>query len=76
MNEQRERLSMTLSDAGLGQEAIAQAERLMEAGRTEELIRFLRLCRCGLMDDLHTAQRRVDRLDHLIRHAGKAAAAK
>ena len=76
MNDQIENITRTLSDAGCGRDAIEQAERLLAAGRTEDLIRLLRLCRCSLMDDLHAAQKKVDRMDRLIRLAGREAAAK
>ena len=67
MNVQKENLVIALSDAGLSQEAIEKAERLWEAGRARDLIRHLRLCRCELMDILHESQKRVDRVDTLIR---------
>ena len=71
MSEGLEAMRAALSEAGLGQDAIETAEMLLEAGRTADLIRHLRLCRCGLMDDLHETQRKVDRMDYLIRQAGK-----
>ena len=61
----------SLSDAGLKSDEIGKAEKLLEAGSGEELVRYLRLCRCGLMDDLHETQRRVDRLDYVIRQTRK-----
>ena len=67
MNVQKEYLAIMLSDAGFDQEAIEKAERLWDAGRTRDLIRHLRLCRCELMDILHESQKRVDCLDTLIR---------
>ena len=71
MNVQKENLVIALSDAGFSQEAIAKAERLWEAGRTKDLIRHLRICRCELMDILHASQKRVDRVDTLIRQTEK-----
>jgi hypothetical protein len=44
---------------------------LMEAGKTDELIRHLRRCRCELVDAMHESRRRVDRMDTLIRQAEK-----
>ena len=67
MNVQKENLVIALSDAGFSQEAIEKTERLWEAGRTKDLIRHLRICRCELMDILHESQKRVDRVDTLIR---------
>ena len=71
MNVQKENLVIALSDAGFKQEAIEMAERLWEAGRTKDLIRHLRICRCELMDILHDDQKRVDRVDALIRQTEK-----
>ena len=71
MKERLEKMTLTLADAGCGQDAIEKAERLLEAGRTEDLIRHLRLCRWYLMEDVHKIQRRVDRIDYLIRQAEK-----
>jgi len=71
MNVQKEKLAITLSDAGFDQEAIEKAVWLWDAGRTRDLIRHLRLCRCELMDNLHESQKRVDCLDTLIRQTEK-----
>lgn len=71
MNVQKENLVIALSDAGFSHEAIEKAERLWEAGRARDLIRHLRLCRCELMDILHESQKRVDRVDTLIRQTEK-----
>ena len=71
MKDRLEKMTMALSDAGCRQDAIERAGRLLEAGRTDELIRHLRLCRCDLMDDMHKTQRRLDRMDYLIRQAEK-----
>ena len=71
MNVQKENLVIALSDAGFSQEAIEKTERLWEAGRTKDLIRHLRICRCELMDILHESQKRVDRVDTLIRQTEK-----
>jgi len=71
MNVQKENLVIALSDAGFKQEVIETAERLWEAGRTKDLMRHLRICRCELMDILHESQKRVDRVDTLIRQTEK-----
>ena len=74
MNVQKENLVIALYDAGFQPEVIEMAERLWEAGRTKDLIRHLRICRCELMDILHESQKRVDRLDTLIRQTEKGGA--
>lgn len=45
--------------------------RMHEAGMDAEIIQCLRSCRCSLLDELHDKQRNVDRMDSLIRSAGK-----
>jgi len=71
MNVQKENLVIALSDAGFKREDIEKAGLLWETGRTRDLIRHLRLCRCRLMDILHENQRRVDCVDTLIRQTEK-----
>ena len=46
MNKRLEDLTMALSDAGCGSDAIETAKRLWAAGRTEDLIRHLRGILC------------------------------
>ena len=67
MDERLENLTRALSDAGCERTAIEKAARLLQNEQTDALIRHLRLCRCELMEQLHTCQKLVDRLDWLIR---------
>lgn len=60
-------LTAILSDIGLSEDEIKVAQRLDKAGRSDDLQKYLRLCRCDLMDDLHRSQKKVDNLDYLIR---------
>ncbi len=62
-----ETLTAILSDIGLSEDEIKVAQRLDKAGRSDDLQKYLRLCRCDLMDDLHRSQKKVDNLDYLIR---------
>ncbi|MBQ9471738.1 MAG: hypothetical protein IJU73_01195 [Ruminococcus sp.] len=62
-----ETLTAILSDIGLGKDEIAVAQRLDKAGRSDDLQKYLRLCRCDLMDELHRSQKKIDNLDFLIR---------
>ncbi len=48
-------------------EEIERVKALHEAGLDNEIVKCLKKCRCDLIDELHDAQRRVDRMDHLIR---------
>ena len=71
MEMQWDDLCQALSDAGCSGDAVQCAARLLEAGRTDELVKYLRRCRCALVDAMHESQRRVDRMDRLIRQAEK-----
>ena len=51
----------------------ARAEALYEAGDMDALIKHLRKCRCSLVEEMHDSQRKVDRMDYLIRQAKKEA---
>ena len=62
-----ETLTAILSDIGLSEDEIKVAQRLDKAGRSDDLQKYLRLCRCDLMDDLHRSQKKIDNLDYLIR---------
>ena len=62
-------LRVRMEDAGCDPGSIARAEALCAAGAREELIRWLRCCRCAQLDALHEKQRQLDRLDLLIRKA-------
>ena len=48
-----------------------KARMLYDSGQKAELIRYLKCCRCGLVDEMHESQRKVDRIDYLIRKAEK-----
>ena len=72
MNKELETILNNLSDAGCGDEELQKARQLYEAGDTQALIRYFRKCRCNLMEKLHESQRKVDRLDFLIRQTAKA----
>ena len=74
MNEQWENLLIGLADAGCTGEDIKRAERFIKTGSFEELNKHLRRCRAALLDDMHKSQKRVDRMDYLIRQAEKISA--
>lgn len=56
-----------LSEIGLSQDEISTAERLNNADRCDDLQKYLRMCRCGLIDEMHHTQKKIDNLDYLIR---------
>ena len=71
MEQELQKMLTNMEDAGCPAEAVRTAETVYRTGDTEALIRHLRKCRCGLMEELHESQRRVDRLDYLIRQTAK-----
>ena len=60
-----------LADAGCTKHDAEIAEELYKNGQADELVRFLRKCRCCLVDEMHESQRRVDRIDIMIRQVEK-----
>ena len=64
-------LEKGLTDTGYGDEQKIIASKLFQSGSMDELIRYLKKCRCSLMDEMHESQRKVDRMDYLIRKAEK-----
>ena len=62
-----------LSDFGFSEEQKKTLKIISETGTKSELIRYLKKCRCVLMDEMHESLRKVDRMDYLIRKAEKEA---
>ena len=56
-----------MADAGCSETAIQRAAQLYRNGRSEDLIRCLRSCRCETLEEIHQKQKQLDRLDMLIR---------
>ena len=71
MSDYEKDLTACMTDAGFSGEAISEAVRLCEAGQKEDLVRFLRVKRCDLIEDLHESQKKVDRFDYMIRQMAK-----
>ncbi len=71
MEKQLEQICATLLDAGCTEAEIRGARSIYQTGNRDALLRYLRKCRCGRMEELHESQRRVDRLDYLIRQTQK-----
>ena len=67
----KEQLIQGLSDAGCSTEAAERIGDLYEAGSYEEVLRQMKMQRCVLIDRMHESQRRVDRMDFLIRDQEK-----
>ena len=63
-----------LADAGCTKHDAEIAGELYKNGQADELIRFLKKWRCGLMEEMHESQRKVDCMDFLIRRVERNAA--
>ena len=63
-----------LADVGCTKHDAEIAGELYKNGQADELIRFLKKCRCSLMDEMHESQRKVDCMDFLIRRVERNAA--
>ncbi len=73
MDDRLRRLRDDLHEIGCDQAEIADAERLIQAGDDEALIKHLRKCRCSLLEEMHACGRRIDRMDQLIRRSEQIA---
>ena len=60
-----------MTDIGLSREDADHVTALLKTDRREDAKKKLRVLRCELMDELHACQRKVDRLDWLIRETEK-----
>jgi hypothetical protein len=47
------------------------AERLYSEGQMGDLVKCLKKFRCDLVDEMHQSQRKVDKIDLIIRKAEK-----
>ncbi len=64
-----EALKAGLEETGTDRETISRAVELYRSGRGKDLVRLLKAQRCGLVEEMHESQRRVDRIDYLIRQS-------
>ena len=67
MRTDMEYLRSCLHDCGFGEQMTAKCLQCIGEKRRLELLRLLNLQRGKLMDELHTAQRRIDTMDYIIR---------
>ena len=67
VSDYSETLKSFLTDTGVRQELIERAMQLYQSGQEAELVRFLKLRRCDMVEDMHECQRKIDRIDYLIR---------
>ena len=66
-NTDIETILINMYDAGCSCADIERVRKLHEAGFDDDIVRCLRRCRCDLIEEVHRSQRKIDRLDHLIR---------
>ena len=69
----RRAVEQNLKDAGCTDADTARMMRLLDEGKTCELLQKLKCQRCRLIEDLHKQQQKVDRLDYLIYQLKKCA---
>ena len=69
MSDYTHTLKACMEDAGMSQDAVTKAMELYQCDARDELVRLLRLQRCELVEKMHESQRRVDRMDYLIRQS-------
>lgn len=69
VSDYSETMKSFLADTGVRQELIERAMQLYQSGQEAKLVRFLKLQRCDMVEDMHECQRKVDRIDYLIRQA-------
>ena len=68
---EKEQLIQRLSETGCGKETAERIGTLYEACSYDEMLHQMKVLRCELIDEMHDIQRRVDRMDFLIRSQEK-----
>ena len=66
-----ESVKQCLADAGCCPDKADRVLRFLETDQLQEARQTLKCLRCDLMEELHRSQRRVDRIDWLIRETEK-----
>ncbi len=69
MSDYSETLRSFLCDTDVRQELTERAMQLYQSGQEAELVRFLKMRRCDMVEEMHECQRKVDQIDYLIRQA-------
>lgn len=65
------KVKSNLKDVGCSDQSAAFVNQLVQAGRLADAIHEMKVIRCGLMEEVHQCQRKVDCLDYLIRQTEK-----
>ena len=66
-----ETIRQCMNDIGMSLENAEYVASLLANSSKDEAKQRLRILRCELMDELHACQKKVDRLDWLIRETEK-----
>lgn len=61
-----EDIIQNLRDAGCDEATITCFMEKLHSGKQKEGAQLLQKCRCGLLDNLHNEQKRIDCLDYLL----------
>jgi HD superfamily phosphohydrolase len=69
--ENMEWLKQGLFEVGCSEAAAGEIIYLYENGNCEEALRQMKKQRCSFVEEMHKSQRRVDRMDYLIREQEK-----
>ena len=69
MTDYAETLRSCMEDAGMSADTVTRAIELFKSDQRDDLVRFLRMQRCRLVEEMHESQRKVDRMDYLIRQS-------
>ena len=62
-----EQLRQGLRDSGCTEDAAAMICSLCSAGDYAQMFRQMKKQRCALVEEMHESQKKVDRMDYLIR---------
>ena len=57
------RMKQCMEDSGCSAAAITRAKNFYQAGAVDDLIRFLRSCRCEALEEIHEKQKKLDQLE-------------
>ena len=64
-----EALKAGLEETGTDNDIIRLAVELYRCGQDNDLVKLLKAQRCDLVEEMHESQRKVDRIDYLIRRS-------
>lgn len=66
MEQSRENILQNLKDAGLSKVQASECMKFIDGQDYDGAEKYLRCIRCGLMDELHESQSKVDSMDFML----------